>query len=713
MKILFSRISAKITYHAIASVAGLAIGFILMLTTTPSRANNLEVIDGEYKLPAAIDASVTSKTKTELWAHVWRPKTGGHYPLVVFLHGNHGTCGKRIPELGVRDDDNIDYTTRGKCPVGYVVTPNHMGYAYLARALAKYGFVVVSINANRGINGANPEREDGGLNLRRGRLVLRHLQELAKWNNQDKAPTSLGFQLKGLIDFTQVGLMGHSRGGEGMRAAVAQFNDPDSPWPNLIKKLKFRSLFEIGPVDGQTNRVLNPKGLIWNVLLPACDGDVSDLQGVKPFDRMLLDTTEKRFLNKSTFQVFGANHNFYNTEWQVSDATGCRGQKPLFSYLVGSAAQRRTALHTLIPFFRSNLGANPLPSLAKRFDPNTPLPAALTAETFYARGFTHNSRTAENFIIDNFDRDTGISSHNVANQASDLINYAHQQASPSHDATQRVAAISWNHVNGFLQVNSAATSKGFNASNYQALEFRVSLACFDKLCNSSTDPTGDLDFSISLVDANTTVSEPVALKSYAAVHRPGGSWLSSPAYYTSNELLQTVRIPLSAFANTDLSHFTGVRFTFDRSTKSSIYLANVRLTKAAAEEGISMTLEEANAETEVVAPIAPQRDTSTDENKVIAIRHVRGDGAETSAPTEVEIEIASSRAFPVSGVLPTLLIGKQTFNFAHYPSGDTHHLVFTLAEAEYAATHQGDELTLQIGGAQPWKFGALDKSLAN
>lgn len=683
-----------------------------MLTTTPSRATDLEVIDGEYKLPAAIDASVTTKTKTELWAHVWRPKTGGPYPLVVFLHGNHGTCGKRIPELGVRDDDNIDYTTRGKCPEGYVVTPNHMGYAYLARALAKYGYVVVSINANRGINGANPEREDNGLNLRRGRLVLRHLQELAKWNNQDEAPSSLGFQLKGLIDFTQVGLMGHSRGGEGMRAAVAQFNDPDSPWPNLIKKLKFRSLFEIGPVDGQTNRVLNPKGLVWNVLLPACDGDVSDLQGVKPFDRMLLDTTEKRFLSKSTFQVFGANHNFYNTEWQVSDATGCRGQKPLFPSLLGSAAQRRTALHTLIPFFRSNLGANHLPSLAKRFDPSTPLPAALTAETSYARGFTHNSRPAENFIIDNFDRDTGTSSHNVANQASELSNYEHQQASPSHDATQRVAAISWNHANGFLQVN-AAGSKGFNASNYQVLEFRVSLACFGKLCNSSTDPTGDLDFSISLVDANTAVSEPVTLKSYAAVHRPGGPWLSSPAFYNSNELLQTVRIPLSAFTNTDLSHFTGVRFTFDRSTKSSIYLANVRLTKAAAEEGISMATEEANVETEVVTPIAPQRDAQMDENKVIAIRHLRGDGAEASVPTEVEIEIASKRAFPVSGALPTLLIGKQAFNLAHYPSDDTHHLVFTLEEAEYAATRQGDELTLQIGGAQPWKFGALDKSLAN
>src|SRR5262249_8049133 len=148
------------------------------------------------------------------------------------------------------------------------------------------------------------------------------------------------------------------------------------------------SLFEIGPVDGQTSRILNAVGLWWNVILPGCDGDVSDLEGVKPFDRMLLITNESQSLSKSSFEVFGANHNFFNTEWQQSDAGSCMGQTPLFPQIKGSRKQRETALETLIPFFQAHLGPSKKPAKAKRFDPSYPLPSALTSVTQYARGFT-------------------------------------------------------------------------------------------------------------------------------------------------------------------------------------------------------------------------------------------------------------------------------------------------------------------------------------
>ena len=59
----------------------------------------------------------------------------------------------------------------------------------------------------------------------------------------------LGFDVRGKLDFAQVGLMGHSRGGEGMRAALAQLRDPGSPWPGRIgADLRIRSVYEIGPV---------------------------------------------------------------------------------------------------------------------------------------------------------------------------------------------------------------------------------------------------------------------------------------------------------------------------------------------------------------------------------------------------------------------------------------------------------------------------------
>ena len=71
-------------------------------------------------------------------------------------------------------------------------------------------------------------------------------------------------------------------GGEGMRAALAQYRDAGSPWPaRIVSPVNFDGLFEIGPVDGQTHRILNAPSLPWLVVLPGCDGDVSDLEGVK------------------------------------------------------------------------------------------------------------------------------------------------------------------------------------------------------------------------------------------------------------------------------------------------------------------------------------------------------------------------------------------------------------------------------------------------
>src|SRR5476651_2669607 len=78
----------------------------LYLVPTSSAA----VLVGTYKLPASVDPEVSTEMATELWAVVFRPNTGGPFPLVVLLHGNHATCGHFDPTRGVRIDDRNDYT---------------------------------------------------------------------------------------------------------------------------------------------------------------------------------------------------------------------------------------------------------------------------------------------------------------------------------------------------------------------------------------------------------------------------------------------------------------------------------------------------------------------------------------------------------------------------------------------------------------------------
>jgi hypothetical protein len=176
----------------------------------------------DYKMLARLDIEVANDLKTELWARVYRPADLGHsaHPLILFLHGDYATCGHEVTGVG-RVDDNTEYTFDGTCPTGYFPIPSHEGYAYAATELAARGYIVVSVNANRGVNFAPPAPGDEGLSLRRGRLVLRHLQQWSRWSKEPgTAPRSLGFDPAGAIDFSQIGLMGHSRGGEGVRAAV-------------------------------------------------------------------------------------------------------------------------------------------------------------------------------------------------------------------------------------------------------------------------------------------------------------------------------------------------------------------------------------------------------------------------------------------------------------------------------------------------------------
>ncbi|HKH46331.1 MAG TPA: hypothetical protein VKM72_16850 [Thermoanaerobaculia bacterium] len=668
----------------------------------------LATTSSEYKLPAAVDPDVTTELATELWARVYRPATlsGAPYPLLVFLHGNHATCG-RYEGIGPgRFDTNIQYTFSGTCPAGYVVVPSHEGYAYLAERLASWGYVVVSINANRGVTAAPAVEGDRGLNLRRGRLVLKHLQTLSQWNTSGGAPASLGFDVRSTLDLSHVGLLGHSRGGEGVRAAYNLYRDAGSPWPARIGPVRFEGIFEIGPVDGQTSRVLNADGTAWNVLLPMCDGDVADLQGVRPFDRMMAIRSESPALPKSTFTVWGTNHNFYNTEWQLSDSPGCLGHQKLFGNLLGSADQRVTALASVLAFFRANVGADADPALGAVLNPQFEVPASLADVTRVDRGYTDSADASVTTTFDDFDRPTGINSAGMANTASH-VTVTHGGIA-DHDRSQRVAQVAWSSAGDdtWFQSNWTAPGTGRNASGYKTLDFRVSRQCGDAACtHRGAQWVTDTSFSIRLVGANGELSAPIRLSDLLTLTGPVGGLVRYGFGASPHPILQTVRIPLSAFASSAIvSHLRGVRFTFDDTQGDQIFLGNIRLSKRTGATTLA-------AFSPVLAgDDSPVDDSSTtnDVNQVKSMRQVS-----VSGTTVVEIELKSNRALLPRGELLILRIGGQEFGLSRYPaSGDTTTVTFTLTAQEFAQLQDGASITVQYGSGpnRPnWNFGKINK----
>ena len=98
-------------------------------------------------------------------------------------------------------------------------------------------------------------------------------------------------------------LVGHSRGGEGVERAAID-SDPRDPW-------RVQGLVPIAPTAFGQQLSANVHTI---VLLPYCDGDVSDLQGQAYVDGAR-DLVERDPALHSAVMVFGANHNFFNSEW--------------------------------------------------------------------------------------------------------------------------------------------------------------------------------------------------------------------------------------------------------------------------------------------------------------------------------------------------------------------------------------------------------------
>jgi len=658
----------------------------------PTGSGPLATTSADYRLPAGVDPDVMTDRATEIWARVYRPANlaeGEKHPLVVFLHGNHGTCGRGS---NPRVDDSVQYTMQGTCPAGYVVVPNHLGYAYTAERLASWGYVVVSINANRGITAGGGVAGDGGLNLARGRLVLKHLQLLSQWNTQEgTTPASLGVDLKGKLDFGNVGMMGHSRGGEGARAAYAQYRDEGSPWPARIREpLTVKGILEIGPVDGQTGRTLNALGTAWNVILPMCDGDVSNLQGMRPFDRMLSLMNETNATPKHMFAVWGANHNYYNTEWQQSDSFGCRGANhtPLFqtSGVTGSAAQQTTGLYPMLGFFRAHVGAQAQPALDRLFDPQFGLPEALEPVTHIGRAYADAASTSQAMILESFTGAPGMSLGGQPTLAQN-VTVTHGTV-PEHDAALKAANIKWTSAGAetFLQIPWAAANDGLDASAMKTLDLRVALQ------NQNATSAPEMTFSVQLVNADDTLSAPVQIKDYVKL-LPAG-----------HAVLETARIPLGDLRGADLAKVRGVKLVFDGTPQGAIYVSSIRFSKAAPPPPV------------VTPPPGPQPAPTppVSGDTVVVETGNAVNGLRAAGSDAIEVELESATAFPVLDDLARLRVDGADIVLSRYADdGDTHKMVFTMSADEFARVKDGATIKVRYGEGRAtyeWNFGKLQKS---
>lgn len=221
-------------------------------------------------------------------------------PLILLVHGNHGSC-----------DAGTD-SANATCAE---FKRNEAGYAYLGENLATWGYTTFSLSQDQLMM-----RQDGskgkGMHQRR-KLIAAALDALSAANAPGglavDGDTTIGTTLEGKLDMTRIGMMGHSRGGDAVTSFI-DYNRIRTDGP----RYPLRGVISLAPVDYERKA---PYGTPYMSILPWCDGDVSNLQGARFFERSQYINGDDPFPRVLSSQQ-GAIHNWYNTVWFADGQDG-------------------------------------------------------------------------------------------------------------------------------------------------------------------------------------------------------------------------------------------------------------------------------------------------------------------------------------------------------------------------------------------------------
>ncbi|CAF1223458.1 unnamed protein product [Adineta ricciae] len=383
-----------------------------------------------YEYPIVNDHELTPTSNnltTQIRGEVFYPNTtkknvNTSYPILIFLPGKHPDCRIQVPPgYPLLDIGSAD--VQGNCPEHTSKVPSHLGFSYIGRHLASYGYIVVSIDVLL-INNKWSILNDSALNFVRARIVFRTIEKMMEWNSDSQVSKEIlhGIDLSDQFDFTEIGLMGHSRGGEGVRNAYNMLMEGKGAsdalrWKSKLPNVRFKAILEITPMYyGENGIRLGVENIPWAMIVAGCEDDEIDYLHVNLAYRQRQISKQANYV----FHVYGANHEYFNTEWQVGFSACFGDQDPLWdvnasafrvsdiyppakntSYDVtllkvnGSETQRNATTFILSIFFLSYVGQTANPKLAESFQLSRP-----SSESFPEIGWEHFNNNESIVIFD-------------------------------------------------------------------------------------------------------------------------------------------------------------------------------------------------------------------------------------------------------------------------------------------------------------------------
>lgn len=554
-------------------------------TPDPGAPGPLAVTREEYNYGDLAFTPTGFPSAVELKASVHYPTglAGGPYPFIVFLHGRHVTCYR-----------GTTTALRWPCRANETVIPSYQGYDYIAQNLASNGYIVISISAN-GINAFDNNVTDLGMQAR-AELIQRHLQQWNTFNTVGAAP--FGTKFVGKVNLQKVGTMGHSRGGEGVVKHYVYNTSQGSPYG-------VKAVFPLAPVD--FNRpVANRTALA--VVLPYCDGDVNDNQGVHFYDDARYNVAGDAS-PKHTIQVMGANHNYFNTVWTpglfpagtADDWTAFTTGGSLDAqcgtgagnHRLTSAQQRGVGLAYISAVMRAYVGGETqfLPYLTGAA---APPPSALTTELHvsYHAPDTASTRRDVNRLLTSTNlttntlggatTQTGLTPHDLCGGPSPQPQHclpATQSTARQPHTTVSARATTMRGLSQLRTGWSALTATYTNnlpvgardVSGFNWLTFRVSVNF-----NDTRNAAGAAqNFTVVLTDGTGATSSVAVASVSDVLFYPPGSVGPVPKI-----LLNTARIPVTSFSGVNLSDIRSVQFRFNQKTSGALLISDLAFASA-------------------------------------------------------------------------------------------------------------------------------------
>jgi hypothetical protein len=510
------------------------------------------------------------------------------FPVVLFLHGMHAVCTYDTDNFPPPDIEIDDEAMCGMTGSGIKPIPNYLGYEQPARLLASHGYVVVSISANKinRINVSNTREAE-----KRGQLVLYTLNLLRE------QASGMPEELHDRLDFERVGLMGHSRGGEGVVAASIANEKSDNPFG-------IKALLLLGATN--YNNFTIPENIHTATLLPYCDGDVISLDGQRYIDRVRYSTKEGSSAFHIASLMMGANHNYFNTVWTPGNPydklAAMDDWSSIVGYMIGNegaaknnttcgpkyrlsdSEQQKAAATYLAAFFRFSLNEEnhflPLfdgtgasaPSLAKsQWQTTAQFPASQRLdlisfddrqpdqlEGINASGFSEYS-VCQGYT----DNDEILS---IVNSRLEQKKYpscasVHWTQAPhwsGDNASPTMLKLIWEKEDATLTLN---LSSGLPYSGYERLTFRTSPAKGD----AAASP-----LSIRFTDSSGK-SQTVKSVGEAFSPLPGGNF-----WPLGKTLLRQESVNLTQLSNIDRSRLAKIEF-IPETNNGGLYLSDVAL----------------------------------------------------------------------------------------------------------------------------------------